>query len=163
MIFDNSKVNVIDLKKSRFKISCGHFTILNSKKRENLHGHDYFLSFRLHYSREEFVDYADIKNEIEGVCSIYDEKILLPDRSKHLQINSQGVNIEARFLTDFFSFPEADVLRLPIENITIEELCRFLFEQIVNKKFVQRYHVRMARLKIENNGQASYFGMDYDE
>jgi 6-pyruvoyltetrahydropterin/6-carboxytetrahydropterin synthase len=147
--------HTISIRKQAFKFSCGHFTLLSGSRRELLHGHDYFISFELDYPSQKFIDYNIFKNEIKILCQMLDEKVIIPSKSKHLKIKKKEKNIEITFNNDFFSLPSKDILLLPIENSTLEELSHYIFSTLAKSKCYQVNKVRRLKIIVENCGQKS--------
>jgi len=125
----STRTVVIEIAKEDIKFSAGHFTIFADGSRERLHGHNYRVRLRAHYSVGDgdiSVDYAEIKKALRRVCSRYDEYMLLPEKSRHLRLQWMDGSIEAVIGGARFVFPEGDVLVLPVENITGEALSALL-------------------------------------
>lgn len=121
----------VHLAKEPFKFSCSHFTILSASQAERLHGHNYQM--RVDLDLEEIdpklgmaFDFNQIKPKIRMLCDELDERILLPENSPYLKIATDGSQLQVKFSHKFYSFPEEDCLRLPVANITTEELSRYI-------------------------------------
>ena len=121
----------IQIAKDYLGFSAGHFTIFSATRRERLHGH----SFRV---RAEVLapvdanglafDYTPLKRCLKKLCDGLDERLLLPAHSPHLDINTTATTISACFDGETMTLPIADVLVLPIKNITIEELAPYFLQ-----------------------------------
>jgi 6-pyruvoyltetrahydropterin/6-carboxytetrahydropterin synthase len=120
----------IHLAKEPFKFSCSHFTILAPDRAERLHGHNYQLRVDIEVadidSKLGFAfDFNDVKPIIRTFCDELDERILVPTRSPFLKLIEAGDTLDVQFNGKRYSFPLSDTIRLPITNITTEELARF--------------------------------------
>lgn len=125
----------IHLAKEPFKFSCSHFTILSSTTAERLHGHNYQVRVDLALGEIDpqlgmTFDFNVVKPLIRKICDNLDERILLPSNSPFLKFQDQGAQIEVRFHDRFYSFPKTDSLRLPLTNITSEELARYFGNEL---------------------------------
>ena len=107
------------------------------KRRERLHGHNYRVALTVSGSVGSdgyVVDFGEVKRVMRGICGELDEHFLLPDRSPFLGITEVGGQVD--IVTNSgsrFSFPAADVLRLPVCNVSVEELA-----QHICRRFVER-------------------------
>lgn len=125
----------IHLAKEPFKFSCSHFTILSERQAERLHGHNYQM--RVDISLNEVdpklgmaFDFNAIKPKIRMICDELDERILLPSKSPFVKISSEGSQLGVKFAHKTYSFPEEDCLRLPLTNVTTEELSRYICQRL---------------------------------
>lgn len=128
----------IELSKENFKFSCTHFTIFSAEDAERLHGHNYQARARLEFDdvRGDLgmaFDFNLVKKEIKAICDVFDEYVLIPERSPYVSIARAAGQVEVRFAKRFYSFPETDVRFLPIANITVEELARHFAETLAGR------------------------------
>lgn len=124
----------LELAKEDFKFSAAHFTLFGAESGELLHGHNYQVSVRL-LGRdlddlELLVDLGFLKERIREICAGLDSRTLLPERSPHLKLRSSSGELEVRFQSRRYVFPEADTLLLPLRNISVESLARFLWQEL---------------------------------
>lgn len=124
---------ILHLKKERFHFSCAHFTIFSPEKRERLHGHTYNVAASFLAPSDKFIDYNILKDEILEICKKLDESTIIPENSKHLKIEKLEKSIRIDFNDDTFLFPEKDVILLPIENTTIEEISEHIYTTLKEK------------------------------
>jgi 6-pyruvoyltetrahydropterin/6-carboxytetrahydropterin synthase len=119
------------LAKEDFKFSSAHFTIFGDASAELLHGHNYQVSVRLVGSSLDrlgfLVDLAEVKRFIRGHCARLDERVLVPQLCSHLRVAEEDGETELAYNQRRYRFPAADVLLLPLSNITIEELAHYLW------------------------------------
>jgi len=130
----------ITIEKDYLHFSCAHFTIFNANSRENLHGHNYHLKCELEATVGTdglCFDYNLIKTALSNLCDYLDEFTLLPEKSPFLSIehNAGGdrKSVIARFGEESIPFLARDIKCIPVSNITIEELSRWLLEELVKK------------------------------
>ena len=79
------------------------------------------------------VDFGEVKKAMRRICHELDEHFLLPSRNPYLKvaIGARGnVEIEAND-GSHFSFPEKDVIVLPICNVSVEELAQHICHRFV--------------------------------
>ncbi|HJK95758.1 MAG TPA: 6-carboxytetrahydropterin synthase [Polyangiaceae bacterium LLY-WYZ-14_1] len=129
------RTTTIELFKERMKFSAGHFTIFDERHRERLHGHNFGVFCALTGLVDDngmLADYGEYKRDLQAVCDSLDEYFLLPGDSPHLTIRDAGPDrIEALFADDVIPFLRKDVRVLPVRNVTLEELSRYLVQELV--------------------------------
>lgn len=126
----------IELSKEAMKFSAGHFTIFSADRRERLHGHNFAVQVSITGEPDEggmMGDYAEFKRIVTRLCDSLDEWMLLPGRSPHLKLREEGDHIYAEFAGQAIPFLRSDVQVLPIRNITVEELARYLCARLVDE------------------------------
>lgn len=125
---------VIRLDKETMKFSAGHFTIFGPGERERLHGHNFKVSVSLHACVGDnglCFDYGIYKRKVVALCRELNEYFLLPGRSSLLTIEEDGDAVVAVFGEERIPFLRADVLVLPIANVTLEELAGYLLGRLL--------------------------------
>lgn len=127
------RLTTLELYKEDMKFSAGHFTIFSATERERLHGHN----FRVHViitaeilANGMCFDYVIYKKRIRELCDKWDEYMILPTKSPHLQIEQTDTHIYALFNGERIPFLASDVLLLPIANATVEEFSRLMLESL---------------------------------
>lgn len=127
---------VIHLGKESFKFSCTHFTIFGPKDGERLHGHNYQVRCSIEVNQLDpklgmAFDFNVVKPVIKDLCDSLDERILIPTQSPYLELTElASEQIRAVFNSKEYIFPIDDVRKLPIVNITSEELARYFCQQL---------------------------------
>lgn len=114
-----------EISKEDIKFSAAHFTIFPDGTRERLHGHNYRVRLFATYDVTAdgmAIDYGELKRALRKVSARYDEYLLLPAQSRHLDLKQCDGVIEARIGSSLFVFPASDVIVMPVENITGEAL-----------------------------------------
>lgn len=131
--FHPSMIAKIDIHKESLHFACAHFTIFSSDRRENLHGHNYFVRATVSGPIDSgglCFDYNVLKNEIELICNTLDETTLLASESPHLNFESDNDYVTVIFGDERLLFLKRDVKLLPIRNVTVEELARWFLGQL---------------------------------
>lgn len=135
------ELTTIELFKESMKFSAGHFTIFSADRRERLHGHNFAVQVLLTGEADDngmMGDYGEFKRILADLCDSLDEYFLLPGRSPHLRIREEGERVFAEFAGQEIPFLRGDVLVLPIRNVTVEELARYLSARLVDEGALTR-------------------------
>lgn len=152
----------VHLAKEPFKFSCSHFTILSSQHAERLHGHNYQV--RADVTLKEVdpklgmaFDFNAIKPKIRMLCDELDERILLPMKSPYLKISEVGPQLRVEFAGKVYEFPAEDCLRLPVSNVTSEELARYMCERLFRLMADEAHWTSLSVEVEETRGQSVSF------
>lgn len=125
----------IEVEKEYLKFSAAHFLIFPDGSAERLHGHNYRVSLALEARLSPHglvLDFQHIKPLVRALVAEYDERWLLPGKHHELSIarRSDGV-VEVRYRERYYAAPEADVLVLPINNTSAENLATLLAGELL--------------------------------
>jgi len=124
----------LHLAKADFKFAAAHFTWFADGSAERLHGHNYRVSVAVSGARLGddglLVEARRVKDEVRGLCAALDERVLLPEPSARVAIAAHGDAIEARVAGRSYRVPAADVVRLPIANVSVEGLAQHLWREL---------------------------------
>ncbi len=129
-----ARTATIELCKEAFKFSAGHFTIFSATRRERLHGHNFSVGCAVtgEVSSDGLIaDYRLYKQRIQAMCDRWNEVLLLPGRSTHLELRVDDDDVVARFAGRRMILPREDVIILPVANITLEELSWLMLDGLV--------------------------------
>ena len=140
----------IDLVKESFKFASGHFTIFSATSRENIHGHNFKVQVAFDAVLPEngmIFDYKVVKNYVQELCDSLDEYFLLPAHSPYLTITESDGYVFAHFAGEKIPFLKRDIKILPVSNITVEELSRYLLEKFVGE-FVENYKTQIFTAEV---------------
>jgi 6-pyruvoyltetrahydropterin/6-carboxytetrahydropterin synthase len=122
------------LAKEDFKFSSAHFTLFSAERAELFHGHNYRVSLELSGSALDdwglLADLESIKEAVRRLCRKLDSRTLLPAQGPGLSWESREGEVEVRFGSRRYLFPEEDVLVLPLANTSIELLARFFWDDL---------------------------------
>lgn len=134
--------------KEDFKFNAAHF-VVHAGRRERLHGHNYRVALTVEAAgglpttdtadaatnEGMLVDFGALKAIMRRQCAALDERFLAAGRSATVALttSADGRNVELRVAADgdFYSFPAADVVVLPVVAVTVEELARHLLTEFV--------------------------------
>jgi len=150
----------LKLAKEDFKFSAAHFTVFGAAEAEPLHGHNYELAVEVSGSTLDELEFllplAAVKREIRAECAALDEKILLPANCPHVRLLRRAGTVTARLGVLRYTFPERDVLVLPLANVTVEGLARLLWQRLRSR--FGAFHDRLDVLEVsvfETRGQGA--------
>lgn len=131
-----SRVATLEIHKEEFSFSAGHFTIFSATEREQMHGHNYYVSlsfqFQITHNGLSF-DYRHYKKKMHALCDRLDRHFLLPSESPYLKLEEADEYWHAYFNHKKMFFLKEDVIILPISNITIEDLAAWFLEQLLEQ------------------------------
>jgi len=120
----------IELEKEYFKFSAAHFLIFPDGSAERLHGHNYRVYATLEARLSRFglvLDFQHIKPLVRELVGELDERWLVP--AEHAELRAErradGV-VEVRYRGRYYAAPAEDVLLLPINNTSAENLATLL-------------------------------------
>ena len=117
----------ITVERNTLRFAAAHFATFAGQC-EPLHGHNYDVSVEVEGELAEdgwVIDFSSLKSITRAICEELDHKFLLQRDSKVLTIDEGMSNWKIRFLERGWVFPKSDVLPLPIENSTVEQLARW--------------------------------------
>lgn len=124
----------VELQKEVMKFNAGHTTLFSATEREALHGHMYTVYLALTTEVEEngmTFDYRYYKNRIIELCSDLNQTFLMPMYSPFLTHEEDEQYHYFTFNGKKIPFLKEDVTLMPLTNITVEELSRWLVEQLI--------------------------------
>jgi 6-pyruvoyltetrahydropterin/6-carboxytetrahydropterin synthase len=150
----------VSLAKQDFKFAAAHFTLFGDAPAELLHGHNYRVEVHLDGETLDetglLVDIQAVKRRIRAACDRLDERTLVPDQSSRVQIETRDGQVQLRFEGRTYELPEADVLRLPVANVSMELLARMLWEEIAEVLHGSRVQSLRVTLHETAGQSASY-------
>lgn len=144
----------LHLYKQNFKFSSAHFLIFDDQKAEMLHGHNYRVRVAIDtpesFSSEKdgfFIDFNVFKSFIKTRLDLWDERVLLPQAHKDIKLGQSGEVLEVRFRDRFYAFPKKEVVLLPINNTSVENLSRILAEEFFQE--FKKYKIKSVKVYVE--------------
>ena len=150
----------IEITKEYLTFSAGHFTIFSATDRENLHGHNFQVRCAVTAaigSDGLAFNYVQLKRVLRALCDDLNERVLLPERSPYLTLEHQAGMVIARFAEERIPFLTRDCLRLPIRNVTIEELAGLLLGRLKERPEVADWDLRSIQIGVSSDtGQWAY-------
>ena len=148
------RIASLEIHKDEFSFSAGHFTIFSATEREQLHGHNYYVSIAFSFAIEHnglSFDYRHYKKKMHALCSQLDRKFLLPAQSPYLQLEDEHDYWVAHFNQKKLPFLKEDVVILPLTNITIEELSHWFLNMICEEKAgIEQHRIQRIDVKVYN-------------
>ncbi|MEZ6005704.1 MAG: 6-carboxytetrahydropterin synthase [Planctomycetota bacterium] len=159
----------IDLAKEYLKFSAAHFLIFPDGTTERLHGHNYRVYVDLEAGLDEFglvIDFKRIKPVIRELCDGLDEHWLLPGKHPVLQATQRpDGTTEVRYKDPYYQAPSEDVIILPINNTSSENLATWIGRELKGRleaKFPAAVITRLWVAVEETAGQRGYYRFAMD-
>lgn len=152
-IMDMEEYARIDITKEYLHFSAAHFTVFSDSHRENLHGHNFQVEATLDGPIGDdglCFDYNIIKSKLKKICDSLDERVLLPERSPHLQLVKDGDYTVAEFNNERLPFLHRDVKSIPVRNITVEELAHWFMSVLRQDEDVSNLPIKRMQLRISS-------------
>lgn len=154
--------------KDYFDFSAAHFITLGGKC-ETLHGHNYRVEATLSgkLGQDQFLyNFSSLKPIVRSECRKLDHCMLLAANNPLLSYRLDGQNIEVQFGKRRYLFPSEEVVMLPIENTTAEQLAAYLLKQIRHELILQNQPETLLLHSIEigveeQPGQIAYYSEDW--
>ncbi len=154
----------IDRAKEYLKFSAAHFLIFPDGSTERLHGHNYRVYVDLEAGLDEFglvIDFIRIKPVVRELCDWLDEHWLLPAKHPVLKITEREDGVtEVRYKDLYYAAPTQDVIQLPINNTSSENLATWIGRELaqrLGKKFPEAPIQRMRVAVEETLGQRGVY------
>jgi 6-pyruvoyltetrahydropterin/6-carboxytetrahydropterin synthase len=145
----------IDIQKEAFKFSAAHFLIFPDGSAERLHGHNYrvFVEVDAALSRHGLViDFKQVKPLIRRLVDELDEHWLVPGEHPVLRVGRlPDGRVEVVFGERRYAAPAEDVLVLPLNNVSAENLATHLGREL-HRRLQAAFpdvRVRLLRLAVE--------------
>ena len=134
------RLTTLHLAKQNFKFSSGHFLIFDELNAEKLHGHNYQVQVDIAVPETVdlsqtgyFIDFSEFKKIIKAELDLWDEHVLLPAQHPDMKISKRESNYDVHFRDRYYSFPQNEVVLLPVVNTSVEQLSRILAESFFEK------------------------------
>ncbi len=162
----------IDIYKEYFKFSAAHFLIFPNGEAERLHGHNYRVTVEIESDLTEHglvLDFKLVKPVVRELCDELDERFLVPGEHPvltHRELRPDELpegsppTVEVRYLDKRYLIPSEDVLVMPINNSSSENLAAWLGREL-RKRIAQRFDgLEVGRLRLsveETSGQSGVY------
>jgi 6-pyruvoyltetrahydropterin/6-carboxytetrahydropterin synthase len=145
----------IEIEKQYLGFSVAHFLIFADGSAERLHGHNYrvYAEVEGRLSRAGLViDFRHIKPLIRELVDELDEHWIVPGEHPELlhELRPDGI-VEVRYRERYYAAPAQDVLVLPINNTSAENLAAYLGREL-RERIARRFgevEVRELRVAVE--------------
>jgi 6-pyruvoyltetrahydropterin/6-carboxytetrahydropterin synthase len=122
----------VRLDKADFQFCAAHFCVFPGE-REPLHGHNYRVYVELGGPVDELgyvAEFGWVKKVIRELMATLDHRVLIAEQCPELEVAHDAGQVHVRWRSDCWSFPEGDVVRMPMKNTTAELLAGYLWGQI---------------------------------
>ncbi len=118
---------------AKLRFSASHF-IPDHPKCGRLHGHTYAVSVRVEGTQagEFIIDFIELKDIVKDICDRLDHRILVAENDPRLKITEEQGHYTVEILKSckHYVLPEDDVLLLPINSVSAEDLCKYFIKEI---------------------------------
>lgn len=153
----------IELEKEAFKFSAAHFLIFPDGSAERLHGHNYRVAVELDgaLSRHGLVlDFKMAKPVIRALVDELDEHWLVPGEHPVLAVRRLGDgSTEIRYLERRYLAPDADVIVMPMNNLSAENLATWIGREL-RRRLEERFpDLSLTRLRCSVEETAGQRGL----
>jgi 6-pyruvoyltetrahydropterin/6-carboxytetrahydropterin synthase len=122
----------VHLDKADFQFCAAHFCVFPGE-REALHGHNYRVYVELGGPVDDLgyvAEFGWLKKVVRELVATLDHRVLLAADCPELHLAQEAGQVQVRWREDGWSFPEGDVVRLPIKNTTAELLAGYIWGEI---------------------------------
>lgn len=148
------------LAKEDFAFAAAHFTLFPDAEAERLHGHNYrvraVLGGPVLDEAGMLVAVAPVKTAIRVLCAALDERVLIAEKSRQLELRREGETLSVRLGARDYRFPSDEVALLPLPNITIESLAQHLWQGLAPS--LAKTPVTWLRVEVEETpGQSARY------
>lgn len=143
----------IEIAKEDIHFAAAHFTVFSATKRENLHGHNFFVTATLSGPIGDdglCFDYNIVKSKLRELCASLDETVLLPTESPYVDIEQDDDYVTAVFGGERLPFLRRDVKLLAVRNITVEELAHWFIAQLTTTADFAELAVDALELRVSS-------------
>lgn len=145
-------LTTVELQKESMKFSAGHTTIFSATEREPLHGHMYGVYLALSTWVENngmSFDYRYYKKRVHELCRHLNQTFLMPQFSPYLQCREDEDYYYFTFNHKVMPFLKEDVTLMPLTNITVEELSRWLVDELIkDSEELDRHRIDKLVIKV---------------
>ncbi len=145
----------IELEKQDFKYSAAHFLIFPDGSAERLHGHNYRVFVEVGGELTEFglvLDFQQVKPIVRELLGELNERFLLPGEHPELEVKQRADGVvEVRYRERYYAAPREDVVILPINNTSSENMAAFLgrrLKDLIEERF-EGVVVKRLRIAVE--------------
>jgi 6-pyruvoyltetrahydropterin/6-carboxytetrahydropterin synthase len=159
----------IEIKKEYLKFSAAHFLIFPDGTAERLHGHNYRVYCEVSGSLSQYglvIDFTQVKPLIREIVDALDERWLIPGEHHELTCNIREDDvIEVRYRERYYAAPREDVIVLPVNNTSAENLATYIGRRLLEKlqlnfSDVEVHSMRMAVEETQGQRGVWYYTAD---
>jgi 6-pyruvoyltetrahydropterin/6-carboxytetrahydropterin synthase len=151
------------LARDSYKFSAAHMTVFPDGTKERLHGHNYTFSVELEVDRVDFasmIPFSAVKGVLAALAAEWKERVFLAISNPFFRlVRDTGNEYEFTVCNQRYVLPRADVLMLPIDNISVEALSAHVASVLAER--MPREHILAITVKIEESpGQGAATTLD---
>ena len=146
------------LNRDYLTFSCAHF-VIGENFYEPLHGHNYKILINVYGTQGKdnmVINFHDIKKIMKPFVDSLDHYVLIPSNNKYLEISEVGENVIVKIphLNKLYELPKSDVVLLPIENTTVEEMSHYFVKLLAQNDEIKRENINQVTVTVyEYEGQ----------
>jgi 6-pyruvoyltetrahydropterin/6-carboxytetrahydropterin synthase len=138
----------------------GHFITYEGDHCERIHGHNYRVAVEVEDDLDQnhyVVDFIALKDLTRAITDELDHRMLLPSRSKQIELHDDGPNVRVTYRDRFWSFPREECVMLPVANTTAELLADYIAGRLRQAMSDRGWKLpRMLRVDVEESfGQSA--------
>jgi 6-pyruvoyltetrahydropterin/6-carboxytetrahydropterin synthase len=157
----------ITVHKDYLKFSCAHFLIFPDGTAERLHGHNYKVYVEVGSDLDDcglVINFKQVKPLIRELVDELDEHLLVP--GEHAVLTAKPMadgRTEIRYLDKVYVIPTTDVVVLPINNTSAENLASWIAHELLARLGRMFPGVRLRELVVgveETPGQRGVCKID---
>ena len=143
----------IEIAKEDMHFAAAHFTVFSASRRENLHGHNFYVTATLSGPIDDgglCFDYNIVKSKLRELCASLDETVLLPTESPYVDIEQGHDYVTVAFGDERLPFLRRDVKLLAVRNVTVEELAHWFVAELTSSADFARLPVDALDLRVSS-------------
>jgi 6-pyruvoyltetrahydropterin/6-carboxytetrahydropterin synthase len=150
----------VRITKDYLTFSSGHFITYDGDHCERIHGHNYRTSVEVEGDLDQnqyVIDFIALKDLTREITDELDHRMLLPTRSRQIQLHEDGANVRVTYRDRHWSFPREECVLLPIANTTAELLADYIAGRIRQEMSALNWkQPRVLRVEVEESfGQSA--------
>lgn len=147
--------------KDHLVFSAGHFITFNGPHCERVHGHNWRVAVEVEDDLDDnhyVFDFIALLDLTKATVLELDHRMLLPDGSGLIRIESDGPNWKVVHDTRYWSFPRDECVILPIPNTTTELIATWIADRLCDAMKQRGLKPpRVLRVEVEENfGQSAF-------
>ncbi len=153
----------IELEKEYFKFSAAHFLIFPDGSAERLHGHNYRVRVEIEAALTRFglvIDFKQVKPVVRELVDELDEQWIVPGEHHELRCTIEDGQATVRYRERTYTAPQEDVLVLPINNTSAENLATWFARELARRLALRFEDVEVRTLRVaveETSGQRGVY------
>lgn len=134
MNYSNQNINYsIKEGKNDFHFSSAHF-VIGEGYIEGIHGHNFIVEITAESenlnSHNMVLDFLAVRAIMKPILDKIDHRTIIPKNNPYLEIDSTNDSLEMVIRDKRYKLPKSDTVLLPIKNGTVEELAKYILDQL---------------------------------